>query len=215
MKVIVVDDLPSVRSGVTMWFQSNLGVSPRDITEIEDSEQLLDLVSQPEQARAIILLDMLMPGPLKRIALIREVRNRAPFAHVVVYTAYESPFMAQEALNLGVRGYVLKSSTMGVLLHAMKLVTQGYRFEDPRINITRVQSHLWWTLTPRESEVITALCKDWSAEHICRNYKLSLKTFSAHKRNAMKKLRIAEEAGLSNYLRDQGLDYLLDELPDE
>lgn len=215
MKVIVVDDLPSVRTGVTMWFQNNLGVSLRDITEVEDSEQLLDLVSQPENARAIILLDMLMPGPLKRIALVREVRNRAPFAHVVVYTAYESPFMAQEALNLGVRGYVLKSSTMGVLLYAMKLVTQGYRFEDPAINISRAESHLWWTLTPRESEVITALCKNWTAEGICRKFKLSLKTLSAHKRSAMKKLGVVEETGLSNYLRDQGLDYLLDEVPDE
>ena len=214
MKVIVVDDFASVRTGVTTWFQTNLDVSPRDIIEVGDSDQLLEVVSQPEYARAIILLDMLMPGRLKRIQLVREIRQRAPFARIVVYTAYESPLMAQEALNLGVQGYVLKSSTMAVLLYAMKLVTQGYRFEDPAINVARVESHLWWTLTPRESEVVAALCKDWTAEKICKKYKLSLKTFSAHKRNAMKKLGLVEEAGLSNYLRDQGLDYLLDEVPE-
>lgn len=53
MKVIVADDFASVRSGVTAWFQNNLGVSPRDITEVEDSLQLLNLVRSKHDCDAL------------------------------------------------------------------------------------------------------------------------------------------------------------------
>ena len=85
------------------------------------------------------------------------------------------------------------------------------RFIDPALDTANNLKIEWWNLTTRESDVVVALCKGWSAAKICEHYAIRPKTLSANKRAAMAKLDISEEAGLAAYIIENGLDYLLDE----
>ncbi|WP_363799812.1 response regulator transcription factor [Lysobacter firmicutimachus] len=211
MRFIVADDHDSMRLLTFELLKKTFGVSSDHVTLVGTAEQLIEAASQPENASALVVLDLVMPGTIKRLRLLKELKRRAPFAAVVVYTGYDSPHLAQELLYQGVAGYVQKSSPLARLMEAVGEAMEQRRFIDPALDTANNLKIEWWNLTTRESDVVVALCKGWSAAKICEHYAIRPKTLSAHKRAAMAKLDISEEAGLAAYIIENGLDYLLDE----
>lgn len=211
MKYIVADDHPSARLMTCELIKAQLEVSLADIRQSKTIAELLEALADPDFAHAVIVVDLIMPGRYKRLQLVKEIRKRAPYARVVVHTSYESPHLAQELIFQGVLGYVFKTSPVTWLSWAIQHAARGERYIDPSLDTRRTLKIGWWELTTRESDVVVALCRGWSASAICERFNMKGKTLSAHKRSAMEKLKVSEEAGLSAYLFGNALDYLLDE----
>lgn len=211
MKFIVTEDHPSLRLLVSELIKKKIGASPDDIQHCNTGDELLEVVAEHAYSQAVVVADLLMPGKYRRLQLIKELRKRAPLARIVVYSGYESPHLAQELIFHGVLGYVFKSSPVTWLGWAISNAMNGERFIDPSLDTAHNLKIPWWDLTVRESDVVVALCRGWSTEKICARYKMKGKTLSAHKRAAMVKLGVSEEAGLTAYLLENGLDFLLDE----
>lgn len=211
MKYIVADDHTSMRLLVSELIKSQFGSAPEDVWQCATGDQLLEVALHPDYASSIIVTDLLMSGRLRRLQLVKELRRTAPHAKVIVHTGYTSSHLAQELIFHAVQGYVFKSSPTIWLKWAIASATRGDRFIDETLDTTNNLSSDWWNLTVRESDVVIALCRGWSRAKICSRYELKKKTVSAHKRAAMLKLGVCEEAGLTTYLYSNGLDYLLDE----
>lgn len=211
MKYIVADDHPSARLMICELINAQLEVSLADIRQSKTGDELLEALADPDYAHSVIVVDLVMPGRHKRLQLVREIRRRSPRARVVVCTAYESAHLAQELIFEGVLGYVFKSSPLTWLIWAIQHAARGERYIDQTLDSRRPLAVGWCDLTSRERDVVVALCKGWSASDICKRFNMKGKTISAHKRSALEKLGVSEDAGLGAYLFEHGLDYLLDD----
>ena len=75
----------------------------------------------------LILLDIAMPG-LNGISVARKIREVAAHSRIVFLTQECSREIAQEGLNAGAQGYVLKTRAESELLAAIDTVLDGKQF---------------------------------------------------------------------------------------
>ena len=123
IRVLVVEDSEPWRRFIstTLQKQPELEISGRASDGLEAVQQVKEL--QPD----LILLDIGLPT-LNGIEVARRIREVSPASKVLFVTETRSPEIAEEALNTGASGYVVKSDAGRELLPAIKAVLQGKRF---------------------------------------------------------------------------------------
>jgi DNA-binding NarL/FixJ family response regulator len=123
IRVLVVEDYaPWVRFILSeLQKVANLQV----IGEVADGEEAVQRAEelQPD----LILLDIGLPT-INGIEAARRIREVSPASKILFVSETRSPEIAEEALNTGAGGYVLKSDAASDLLPAIKSVLQGKRF---------------------------------------------------------------------------------------
>ena len=99
------------------------------ITEAESCEGALDLLSN--QNFDLILLDLNLPGKKHMAALtaVKTLRNDIP---IVVLSGEDSPSLIRLAIDSGAMGFIPKSSSHEILIHAMRLVLAGGVYLPPK-----------------------------------------------------------------------------------
>jgi DNA-binding NarL/FixJ family response regulator len=123
IRVLVVDDYEPFRRFVC----STLEPRP-DLQIIGQASDGLEAVRKAEELQPdLILLDIGLPA-LKGIEAARRIRKLAPDSKILFVSMESSREVLQEALNLGGRGYVLKSQAGRELLPAVEAVIQGKQF---------------------------------------------------------------------------------------
>jgi DNA-binding NarL/FixJ family response regulator len=138
---------------------------------------------------AIALLDVRMPG-LSGI----EVARRLDGTHgtsIILYTAYGDPAVVIDALDAGVRGFVLKQAPLEDLFRAIKLVTGGSTYIDAALAGALATSQTIGglpALTKRERDVLRLLAAGLRNEEIGTKLFISPFTVRNHVEQAMVKL---------------------------
>lgn len=209
--IVVADDHPSVSLAVCQICTEWLGVACESIAMVHSSDELLGLCAKPGHLDRIVVLDLVMPGEVKRAALVRAVLAAAPSARVVVYSADESPWLTKAILDAGAMGYVAKSSATKELADALIAVSYGRPHVDPRINREALESHPWASLTDSERSVLLAFCRGEKAADIVATTGRSYSTVTTHKYNGLAKLGLRDGADLLPYLYTHGLICELDD----
>jgi len=139
---------------------------------------------------AVALVDVRMPR-LGGVELAREAATRAPETALIFYTAYGDRALVTEALDAGVRGFVLKEAPLGDLVRAVEDVAAGSTYVDPvlaGVLATASVAKDLPALTPRERDVLRLLADGLSNEEIGRRLFISPETVRTHVRKAMEKL---------------------------
>ena len=211
MKYVVADDHLSSVLMVSKLLQEQMGVQEEAIASAKDSESLFEVLDSVTDGPAVVILDLVMPGRLKRLPLLRAVLDRASDIRVVAYSGSDSTLLAEAVLDVGAYSYVSKGSSRSVLLEAIKSAAQRHKYMDPQVDVQKNQGHPWRDLTPREASVIIMLCKGESVSSVAEALGITNKTVSSHKVRALQKLDLTESAGLTSYLLNSGLTYLLDD----
>lgn len=210
MIVFIADDHSSITWVVTHLVQEGLKGQPHQAQAVSDVPSLLEGLDQARSVPCLVILDLSMPGELKRLALIREVQRRAPLARVIVYSASDWPLMVEAALDLGIAGYVSKAGSMQSLLAAIRAAARGETYMDPSIRLHEAINHPWKLLTPAEQEVVVALAKGQDLRSLASETGRAYQTVANHKYAAQQKLGVSGVIELSGYLMSHGLDFLLD-----
>lgn len=128
VRILVADDFGPWRSAVRLILarQKNLlvvGEASNGLEAIQKAEEL-----QPD----LILLDIGMPG-LNGIEAARKILTVAPKFTILFVSQECSAVIAQEALNTGARGYVIKTEADSELLLAIEAVLEGKQFISSRL----------------------------------------------------------------------------------
>jgi len=88
----------------------------------------LEAVQQAQELQPdLILLDIGLPT-INGIEAARRIREVSPVSKILFVSEIRSPEIAEQALNTGAGGYVLKSHAAIELLPAIKAVLEGKRF---------------------------------------------------------------------------------------
>jgi DNA-binding NarL/FixJ family response regulator len=182
---VVADDHPAVLEAVSEYLtQGGVEVVGR---ALEGEEALAQIEAcLPDVA----LIDVRMPR-LGGIELARKAQRTAAGTAILLYTGYGDRALLTEALDAGVRGFVLKEAPMDDLLRAVRAVSAGGTYVDPVLAGAIATSALGSELpelTRREREVLRLLADGLSNEEIGKRLYISAETVRTHVRKAMAKL---------------------------
>ena len=158
------------------------------IARARDGDEALEKIEQRKPN--VALVDVKMPK-LGGIELTRRANRSTPDTAIVLYTGYGDRALLTEALDAGVRGFVLKEAPMDDLLRAMQLVATGGTYVDPVLAGTLAASSIGNKLpqlTQRERDVLRLLADGLANEEIGKRLFISAETVRTHVRKAMDKL---------------------------
>lgn len=155
-------------------------------------EFLLALVSLPPGG---ILLDMRMPQ-MNGIDFLRALSERGLHWPVVVLSGHGEIEVAVQAIKLGAMDFLEKPIDVAKLLGCLERATKQLQTQNQaERNIMDARNRLM-RLTPREFEVLDALCSGQANKQIAYALSISPRTIEMHRSNALKKLEIKSIADL-------------------
>ena len=122
-RILVVDDYKPWLRFISSELQKDSSLQA--IGEVSDGQQAVQRAQelQPD----LVLLDIGLPT-INGIEAARRIREVSPASKILFVSETRYPEIAEEALNTGAGGYVLKSDAASDLLPAIKAVLQGKRF---------------------------------------------------------------------------------------
>jgi DNA-binding NarL/FixJ family response regulator len=141
----------------------------------------------------------------------REITRTSRRTKTVLVTIHTADQYVLEALQAGIRGYVLKSQATAELVQAIQEVMRGGRYLSPGISEAVVQAYLTKTdlpsdpLSPREREVLQLIAEGKTTKDIAGLLGVSVKTIESHRVRLMEKLDIRQTAGLVRYAIRRGM----------
>jgi len=182
---IVADDHPAVLEAVAE-FLTHGGIEV--VGRARDGEEALEKIESRKPL--VALVDVRMPK-LGGIELTRRAGRSTPETAVLLYTGYGDRALLTEALDAGVKGFVLKEAPMDDLLRAVQSVAGGTTYVDPVLAGTLATASVGSKLpqlTQRERDVLRLLADGLSNEEIGKRLFISAETVRTHVRKAMGKL---------------------------
>ena len=177
------------------------------VGEAADGREAVRLARELHPDAAV--LDVSMPL-LNGLDAAREIHETCARTRTILLTVHaEEPYVLQ-ALQVGVRGYVLKSQAVTDLVRALQEVCRGAIYLSPGVSAALVEAYrtkkdVRDPLTSREREVLQLVAEGKTTKEIASILGVSVKTAESHRTHVMQKLDIHETAGLVRYAIRQGL----------
>ncbi len=155
----------------------------------------------------VVVLDVLMPL-LNGVDAARQITQSTPHPDVVLLSGLDDTRFVPEALQAGVKGFVLKTQGAEDLLRAIEAVREGVLYVSPGASQAVVEA--WGgggevQLSPRERQVAQLVAEGKSNKEIAAALRISVKTAEFHRSRLMRKLRLHDVAGLVRYAIRQGM----------
>lgn len=127
LRVLVADDQPIVRSGLTMVLGTEPGIEV--VGEVTDGAQAIELARR--LAPDLVLMDVQMPGT-DGIEATRTITSSSD-TRVVVLTTFDRDDYLFAALEAGASGFLLKTAGSDQLVEAVLAVGQGHALLAPEV----------------------------------------------------------------------------------
>src|SRR5512141_2232263 len=117
IKVLLADDHAVMRSGLRLLIDNQADMHV--VGEAGDGLQAIDQAAalQPD----VVLLDLTMPK-IDGLTSLKQIRERAPHARVLILTMHADEQYLREALSHGAAGYVVKQAADQEVLSAIRAV---------------------------------------------------------------------------------------------
>lgn len=199
VRVLIADDHPVLRTGLRQVIESDPRL--RVIAEAGDGDAALEQIAA--LAPDVAVLDIDMP---KRngFDIVREVEKRRLATAIILLTLHAGDELFTEAMDLGVRGYILKESAVAGIVEGVKAVAGGDYYVTP--SLTRLllnhrarQKTLserlpgLASLTPSERRILQLVATGHSSKEIAELLFVHYRTVENHR------VSIAQKLGLHGH----------------
>lgn len=195
IRILLVDDHPMVREGLRARLSSVAQLTV--VGEAGDAAEALRLLDG--LSVDVVLQDVgLKEG--NGIDLARTMLARWPDVCVLMFSMYDNPEYVHRALQAGARGYVLKDAPASEIVAAIEAVVAGGTFLSPGVSRRLFRNQQPRPLlTPRESQILSALGRGQSSKQIAQALDLSVRTVETHRQSIRRKLDLEGQAELIKY----------------
>ena len=205
IRVLLADDHVLVRQSLKSLLERE---GFQVVGEASDGQEAIRKVEslRPD----IAVMDISMPI-LNGVDAARELSRSFPKTKAILLTQHDENQYISEALEAGVKGYVLKSQAASELVQAIGQVSRGQVYLSP--GIARVVAETFRTksekpedpLTSRERQVLQLIAEGKSTKDVASLLGISVKTAESHRTRLMQKLDIHETASLVRYAVRRGI----------
>ena len=204
--IVIADDHPMIRHGLRNAIKTGPGWEI--VGEAEDGDDAFDLISRLRPAIAILDISMPKRNGFEVVGALRQDKVET---QIIFLTMYRDENFFQRALDLEVRGYVLKDSAVIDVVGAIKAVLQGEHYTSPALTSFLIKSraaavaksaetglglHL---LSPTERRVLDLIAEYKTSKDIAEELSTSPRTVETHRTNISQKLGLHGRHALMKY----------------
>lgn len=195
VKALIVDDHPLFREALAYILS---GVEPdSDCIGAESLEQATTAI-RDDPSFDLVLLDLGLPGA-SGLAGVLTVRNMVPTTPIVVVSAVEDREVVQRAAQIGVSGYIAKSSGTDMIRTALSAILMGNTHFPPSLDQAAGggggdEGSDISQLTPRQLTVLSLLGEAKSNKQIAYELNISQETVKIHISAILRKLGVTSRA---------------------
>jgi DNA-binding NarL/FixJ family response regulator len=207
-RILLADDHAIVRQALVLLLA---GAGFEVVAEASDGLQAVRLAR--ERSVDVAVLDVIMPL-LNGLDAAREIHQASPRTRTILLTSRHDEGLVLEALRAGVSGCVLKTHRAEDLIRALRDVLAGGVYLSPGMSRSLAEAYRSGASLPadplsdRERQVLQLIAEGKRTREIAELLGVSVKTAESHRTRIMKKLGIAETAGLVRYAIQRGLSTL-------
>lgn len=205
VRIVLADDHTLVRQGLKSLLERE---GHQVLAEAADGQEAVQQVGSLRPDLAI--LDISMPV-LNGLNAGRELARSFPGTKTILLTQHDEDQYVSEALEAGVKGYVLKSQAANDLLEAIRQVSRGQVYLSPGVSGAVMEAFRHKKqqprdhLTTRERQVLQLVAEGKSTKDVASLLNISVKTAESHRTRLMQKLDIHETASLVRYAVRHGI----------
>jgi len=209
-RIVLADDHPIVLGGLRNLIQAESDLEL--VGEASSGFAALKIIR--EQTPDVAVVDISMPE-LNGILVSRRLAEEMPSVKVLVLTLHEDRAYLRQALDAGVKGYVLKRSAAENLIQAIRAVIVGGLYVDPAIanfvfDASSKRAHrkkdggTGLPLTDREGDVLRHVALGFTNKEIARKLNVGIKSIETYRLRGSEKLGLKTRAELIRYASAQG-----------
>lgn len=195
MKVILADDHPIFRSGLTFLLESSF--EHVEIEAFENGLQVLENI--PRFNPDIVLLDIDMPVK-NGLETCSAIQQQYPDLAVIILSIHKTTDIVKLAFYNGAKGYLIKDNTSEEIVECINWVLDGKTYLplvlrdqynnrqiDPRMELITDEIK---SLTPTELKVLKLVSKKYSSKEIADLLFVSPKSVENYRSRICKKLNL-------------------------
>ena len=196
IRVLIVDDHPLFRKGLRQVIESDPSLDL--IGETGDGEAALQLIQ--EKKPHVAVLDINLPN-LSGLVITRKLNGKRSATQVVMLTMHKEEEIINHALDIGVKGFVLKENAVEEILRAIAAVAAGEHYLSSSISSYLVrrrnrsdalaaQKPGLHDLTKAERRILRLIAGKKTSREIAAELFISPRTVEAHRANISAKLEL-------------------------
>jgi two-component system, NarL family, response regulator NreC len=210
ISIVLADDHKVVRKGV----KALLSAEP-DFNVVGEVEDGLNTISLVERLNPdILVLDLIMPG-MNGLEVTHSLNSRGSKTGIVILSMQNCDAYVCQALKFGAKAYVLKEAPPEELIKAIREVMAGRSYLcsalaataliQEKVQKENIKRDPYFTLTPREKEIVILVAQGLSSKDIAAKLGLSIRTVETHRTNLMQKMKMHNQSQLMQYALQAGI----------
>ena len=194
--VVIADDHPIFRQGLKQAIESNPQI--KVVGEAGDGEAALDAMRSltPD----VVVLDINMPRR-NGFEVAKNMRENGIQIATIFLTMYDEEDAFNRAMDLGVKGYILKDGAVTDIVAGIRAVASGEHFITPslssflinrvnRASLLRDHKIGFDSLTEAERRILKLIAEQRTSKQIAAELFISPRTVDNHRANICEKLQI-------------------------
>ncbi|WP_431122960.1 response regulator [Flagellimonas flava] len=201
--VAIAEDHQALIDGIRSYvrYEEDLKV----IGHANNGEELLKIVrlKQPK----VVLCDIRMPK-LDGIEATKIILKELPYTKIVAFTMFDQDEAVRQMLEVGAHGYILKNSSLDVVLEAIRAVAAGKTFYDRKLHLPNTEKNSSKSvLSSREREILQLIAKGRTSHQISEELFIGKSTVDTHRKNMIRKLGLSGAGELLRYAVEKKYEF--------
>lgn len=205
IKIVIADDHPLFREGIRSMLgtQDNFTI----VAEANNGKTAFELIEKHRPHVAV--LDISMPG-MSGFDVARAIREKKLPVEIIILTMYREERLFETAINLGIKGYILKDSARTDIIKGIKAVSKGQPFLSSELSaviLTRLQQNDQQSarntgiesLSATQRRVLKLISEDKTSKEIASVLCISQRTVETHRAKISSKLNLQGNLALVKY----------------
>jgi len=206
INVVLADDEELFRVGMVYILSRDPDINI--MYEASNGKELLDFLATCDPLPDIIITDIKMPE-LNGVEATKIISQKYPEVGIIALTTYNTKSFIRNMIDVGASAYLVKNSAPDKVLHTIKQVFhKGFYYDTHVLSVLNNTGTLNNQqigeksvfdenfLTPRETEVLKLICKQYSTQEIGKELFISPRTVEVHRKNLLEKTEVKNIAGL-------------------
>lgn len=201
--IVLAEDHNALIDGIELFVKYEEDI--RLLGYANNGRDLLDLVERKRPNVAITDIRMPIMDGIEATTIISK---KYPETKVIAFTMFDQDNAVIQMLQAGAKGYILKNSSLKVLLDAIRSVAAGEEYYDASIKISdTANSTKDNVLTPRQIDILKLIAQGKTNQEIAEILFIGKTTVETHRKNMIRTLDLHGSSELLRYALEKKYDF--------